>query len=62
MGVCALDLIFGIREKRFKVTIGCRYTIREVFENESESKEMVTILLRGTGYEVKGATYLRRSS
>ena len=31
VGICALDLIFGVCEKGFEVTIGRRYAVCEVF-------------------------------
>lgn len=46
MGVCALDLIFGVREKGFKVTIGRRYTICKIFEDEGESEEWINFKIR----------------
>ena len=39
MGVRALDLVFGIREKGFEVTIGSRYAICKVFKDEGEPEE-----------------------
>lgn len=39
MGVCTLDLIFGICEKGFKVTISCGNAVRKVLEDEGESEE-----------------------
>ena len=43
MGICALDLIFGICKKRFKVTISRRNAICKVFEDEGESGEWSSI-------------------
>lgn len=46
MGVCALDLVFGICEKRFKITISRRDAICKVFENEGESEECSSFYLK----------------
>ncbi len=43
MGVCALNLIFGVCEKGFKVPIGCRHAICKIFEDEGESREQSVI-------------------
>ncbi len=46
VGVCALDLILGICEKGFKVTIGGGYTICKVFKDKSKPKEWPLVYLK----------------
>ena len=37
VGVGALELILGVREKRFEVVVGGGDTVYEIFEDEGES-------------------------
>ena len=39
MGVCALNLIFGVCEKGFEVTIGRGYAICKVLEDKGKSED-----------------------
>ena len=42
MGVGALDLIFGVCEEGFEVTVGGGNAVDEVFKNESKSEAKVS--------------------